>query len=107
MWRRNAGCAFGSDGPGADARTVFELAADTAALTHGHPSGYLSAGMVASVVHLLIDDVSLAKPGASTVAALSIKAAISFGLFRDMRKHLRRSRRLWRWLQEEWIRIHS
>lgn len=30
-----------------DARQAFELAAKAAALTHGHPSGYLSAGMVA------------------------------------------------------------
>lgn len=42
-------------GPGVDADTVFQLAADVAALTHGHPSGYLSAGMVAAMMYLLID----------------------------------------------------
>jgi ADP-ribosylglycohydrolase len=33
-----------------DPATVFELAARTAALTHGHPSGYLSAGALAVIV---------------------------------------------------------
>jgi ADP-ribosylglycohydrolase len=38
---------------------VFELAARTAALTHGHPSGYLSAGMVAAIVRFLADGSAL------------------------------------------------
>jgi ADP-ribosylglycohydrolase len=38
---------------------VFRLAAEAAALTHGHPSGYLSAGMVATIVRLLIDGAHL------------------------------------------------
>ena len=40
------------------------LTSSAAALTHGHPSGYLSAGMVASLVYLLVDGVSLVGPGA-------------------------------------------
>jgi ADP-ribosylglycohydrolase len=50
---------IGLIGPKGDAGVVFRLAAEAAALTHGHPSGYLSAGMVASVVRLLIDGVEL------------------------------------------------
>lgn len=34
---------------------VFELGADLAALTHGHPSGYLAAGFLAHVIATLID----------------------------------------------------
>jgi len=34
-----------------DARTAFEMARDTAVITHGHPSGYLSAAYFAAVVH--------------------------------------------------------
>lgn len=39
---------------GADPAEVFERAAATAALTHGHPSGYLSAGALAVIVHRLL-----------------------------------------------------
>jgi ADP-ribosyl-[dinitrogen reductase] hydrolase len=38
-----------------DPESAFELAARAAALTHGHPSGYLSAGMVAAIVRFLMD----------------------------------------------------
>jgi ADP-ribosylglycohydrolase len=34
---------------------AFELAARATALTHGHPSGYLSAGMVAAIIRFLVD----------------------------------------------------
>lgn len=37
-----------------DPAVVFALAADNAALTHGHPSGYLSAGAFAVLVHQLL-----------------------------------------------------
>lgn len=46
-------------GPNGDAQAAFRLAAETAALTHGHPSGYLSAGVVASIVRLLMDGTRL------------------------------------------------
>jgi ADP-ribosylglycohydrolase len=42
-----------------DAQAAFHLAAEAAALTHGHPSGYLSAGMVASIVRLLMERMGL------------------------------------------------
>ncbi|SDX47860.1 ADP-ribosylglycohydrolase [Saccharopolyspora shandongensis] len=42
-----------------DPAEVFYAAVGTAALTHGHPSGYLSAGVLAVIVHQLIRDVSL------------------------------------------------
>ena len=43
---------------------VFRLGAEAAALTHGHPSGYLSAGMVAALVRVLMDGTSLiTRPG--------------------------------------------
>ncbi|GAA0236142.1 hypothetical protein GCM10010492_38900 [Saccharothrix mutabilis subsp. mutabilis] len=46
---RAAPVAWWSD----DAREVFALATATGALTHGHPSGYLSAGVLAVVVQRL------------------------------------------------------
>lgn len=43
---------------------VFRLGAAAAALTHGHPSGYLSAGMVAASVRVPMDGTSLVtRPG--------------------------------------------
>ncbi|MER7014921.1 type VII secretion system-associated protein [Saccharopolyspora sp. NPDC000359] len=42
-----------------DPAEVFYAAVGTAALTHGHPSGFLSAGVLAVIVHQLIRDVSL------------------------------------------------
>ena len=50
---------IGLIGPKGDAGAVFGLAAESAALTHGHPSGYLSAAVVASIVRLLVDGVEL------------------------------------------------
>ncbi len=50
---------IGLIGARGDAAAVFRLAAEAAALTHGHPSGYLSAGMVASIVRLLADGTNL------------------------------------------------
>ena len=38
---------------------AFELAARCAAQTHGHPSGYLSAGVLATMVNRLIDGLDL------------------------------------------------
>ncbi|QUH05202.1 ADP-ribosylglycohydrolase family protein [Saccharopolyspora erythraea] len=43
-----------------DPAEVFKAAVDTAALTHSHPSGFLSAGVLAVVVHQLIRSVPLA-----------------------------------------------
>ncbi|MFI6516735.1 ADP-ribosylglycohydrolase family protein [Spirillospora sp. NPDC050679] len=41
-------------GLGLDARSAFELAADCARITHGHPTGYFAAGAFASIVaHLM------------------------------------------------------
>jgi hypothetical protein len=45
-----------------DVDTVFRVGAEAAALTHGHPSGYLSAGMVAALVRVLITGTSLITP---------------------------------------------
>jgi ADP-ribosylglycohydrolase len=42
-----------------DARAAFVLGRDAGVLTHGHPSGYLSAAYFAAVVHGLARDVSL------------------------------------------------
>ncbi|MER6991445.1 ADP-ribosylglycohydrolase family protein [Saccharopolyspora hirsuta] len=42
-----------------DPAEVFYAAVGTAALTHSHPSGYLSAGVLAVIVHQLIRDVPL------------------------------------------------
>ncbi|MFI0468782.1 ADP-ribosylglycohydrolase family protein [Saccharopolyspora sp. 5N102] len=42
-----------------DPAEVFYAAVGTAALTHSHPSGYLSAGVLSVIVHQLIRDVPL------------------------------------------------
>ncbi len=49
-----------------DDREVFRLAAEVAALTHGHPSGYLSAGAFAVTVRQVLDGAEL--PAAVTAA---------------------------------------
>lgn len=43
----------------ADIRTVFELGCEVAALTHGHPSGYLPAGVLAVAVAALLTGADL------------------------------------------------
>lgn len=48
---------------------AFELAARAAALTHGHPGGYLPAGALAAMIRLLLDGASL---GAAAEAALAL-----------------------------------
>jgi ADP-ribosyl-[dinitrogen reductase] hydrolase len=40
---------------GWDHEQAFDVAARAAALTHGHPSGYLSAGVMASIVRQMLD----------------------------------------------------
>ena len=42
-----------------DAPDPFELGADLAALTHGHPSGFLSAGALALIIHCIVHDTSI------------------------------------------------
>ncbi|MFI6507087.1 ADP-ribosylglycohydrolase family protein [Streptosporangium sp. NPDC050855] len=39
-----------------DARRAFDLAADCAQITHGHPTGYLAAGALAALVRLLVEN---------------------------------------------------
>lgn len=43
----------------ANQATAFELGCQAAAITHGHPSGYLSAGFQSSMIHLIIEGRSL------------------------------------------------
>ena len=45
--------------PGLTCNQAFELAARCAAQTHGHPSGYLSAGVLAAMVNRLADGLDL------------------------------------------------
>jgi ADP-ribosylglycohydrolase/protein-tyrosine phosphatase len=42
-----------------DPMQAFELGARSAAITHGHPSGYLSAGMVSAIVRCLMDGMDI------------------------------------------------
>jgi ADP-ribosylglycohydrolase len=42
-----------------DAVTAFEMGCRIAAITHGHPSGYLAAGTCAAVIRLLLDGQTL------------------------------------------------
>lgn len=48
----------------------FAFAVGTALLTHGHPSGFLSAGALAHLVHLLLADATLPDAFAATRAKL-------------------------------------
>ena len=41
------------------AQQVFDVAARAAAITHGHPSGFLSAGALAAMLRLLISEIDL------------------------------------------------
>lgn len=52
-----------------DLTEVFELGADSAALTHGHPSGYLSSGAFAVLMHELLHG----KPLLDAVAAARLE----------------------------------
>lgn len=49
---------------------AFELGARAAALTHGHPSGYLSAGFLAAVIRHLVDGSSLVGAVENTIPVL-------------------------------------
>jgi len=50
------------------AETAFEIAAGAAALTHGHPSGYLSSGAMAMMVRLAVDGVTLSRAAETAMA---------------------------------------
>jgi len=52
-------------------REAFALGADLAALTHGHPSGYLTGGVLAALVALLVRGVSLGNALDRAMAALA------------------------------------
>ncbi len=69
-----------------DPKQAFELGARSAAITHGHPSGYLSAGMVSAIVRHLMDGMDI---HAATEESLQI---LKDGM--GMRKPSMRSRRL-------------
>jgi ADP-ribosyl-[dinitrogen reductase] hydrolase len=49
---------------------TFQLAAEAAACTHGHPSGYLSAGAMASLVRSLAEGAGLRSAAEQTLAIL-------------------------------------
>jgi ADP-ribosylglycohydrolase len=53
-----------------DAGTAFRLGCDTALITHGHPSGYLSAGYLAALIHGLITGLTTAAVAAAAIALL-------------------------------------
>ncbi len=63
---RAAPCGFGyaADRSGAATDAIFELGCDAAALTHGHPSGWLPAGTLSALIYQLAR-------GADTITALS------------------------------------
>ncbi|MGC4990257.1 ADP-ribosylglycohydrolase family protein [Nocardia salmonicida] len=59
---RAAPCGFGyaADRSGAATDAVFELGCDAAALTHGHPSGWLPAGTLSALIYQLTRGADLA-----------------------------------------------
>jgi ADP-ribosylglycohydrolase len=50
---------IGLVGDRAGPQEIFQVAAESAALTHGHPSGYLSAGVMACLTYLLVQGTDL------------------------------------------------
>lgn len=54
-----------------DTWNAFELGRDSAALTHGHPSGYLSAGAMSYLIALLIEGNNLEEAVKATLLKLS------------------------------------
>lgn len=55
--------------PSLDRETVFDLSARAAAQTHGHPSGYISAGFLATIIRDTLEDID---PGISSHQVFSI-----------------------------------
>ena len=53
-----------------DARGAFRAGAEAAAITHGHPSGYLSAGALAALVRLLVGGAGLEESARETLGIL-------------------------------------
>jgi len=53
-----------------DAEAAFQLGAETAALTHGHSTGFLCAGVVAAIVRRLMDGVDLRRAAGEGLAVL-------------------------------------
>ena len=53
---------------------AFKVAAEAAALTHGHPSGYLSAGMLACILRHLVDGATLNAAIEESLGVLSLYA---------------------------------
>ncbi|MDN3015524.1 ADP-ribosylglycohydrolase family protein [Paenibacillus sp. BSR1-1] len=52
---------------------AFDMAADCAALTHGHPSGYLSAGALASIVASIIEGADILTAVKQSIMELKTK----------------------------------
>jgi ADP-ribosyl-[dinitrogen reductase] hydrolase len=50
-----------------DERTAFDVGARAAAITHGHPSGYLSGGAMAAMVRLLVGGADLEDAAEQTI----------------------------------------
>jgi len=50
-----------------NAETAFQIGCETAAITHGHPSGYLAAGGLAAIIHVISNGGGLADGIAAAV----------------------------------------
>jgi ADP-ribosylglycohydrolase len=56
-----------------DAQKAFDMGCGIAAITHGHPSGYLSAGAFATMIRLVLDGNSLAAAIESAMSLLKTR----------------------------------
>ncbi|WP_230985736.1 ADP-ribosylglycohydrolase family protein [Microbispora oryzae] len=56
---------------GAHARQTFEMAAECAQITHGHPTGYLAAGAFAALIQFLVQGSPLPQAVAATLDLLA------------------------------------
>jgi ADP-ribosyl-[dinitrogen reductase] hydrolase len=52
---------------------AFDIAANAAAITHGHPSGFLSAAAMAAIVRMLLDGTDLPAATEQTLSMLSVR----------------------------------
>ncbi|MCP4693443.1 MAG: ADP-ribosylglycohydrolase family protein, partial [Desulfobacterales bacterium] len=56
-----------------DGERVFDAACDIAAITHGHPTGYLAAGALARIIHLIVSGDDLTEAVEQTMALLKTR----------------------------------
>lgn len=57
-----------------DPEKAFDIGCEAAAITHGHPSGYLAAGCLAAIITAVVDGHSLTEAVQGSVGILKQRA---------------------------------